>query len=127
MESEFANLNWTAVLAGTIAAYALGMIWFSPLLFGKGWSKGSHNLQPPEQAPVGAMVIMFAATLLLALLIGMTETRDMLLTAIVGILACALTVAGMAMFSQKTTYATVVDAGYVVAMGVIMILAQAIF
>lgn len=127
MESEFANLNWTAVLVGTIAAFALGMIWFSPMLFGKGWSEGSHNLQPPAKAPIGAMVVMFFATFLLALLIGLTETQNMLMTAMVGILATAMTVAGMTMFSQKTTYATVVDAGYIVAMGVIMIVAQAIF
>jgi hypothetical protein len=32
------NLNWLAVGAGTIGAFLLGMIWFSPLMFGKGWA-----------------------------------------------------------------------------------------
>ena len=127
MVSEFANVNWTAVIVGTVVAYALGMVWFSPKLFGKGWAAGSHNLQPPETPPIGAMVIMLLATFLLALLIGLTETQNMLTTAIVGTLAAATTVGGMTMFSQKTTYATLVDAGYIVAMGVIMVIAQAIF
>ena len=31
-------LNWPAVIAGTIAAFALGMIWFSPMMFGRAWA-----------------------------------------------------------------------------------------
>ena len=43
---EFANLNWLAVAAGTIAAFGLGMIWFSPVMFGKAWAKGSQKSAP---------------------------------------------------------------------------------
>ena len=27
-------MNWAAVVVGTIAAFGLGMIWFSPRMFG---------------------------------------------------------------------------------------------
>ncbi len=121
------NLNWLAVGVGTIGAFILGMLWFSPILFGKGWSTGSHNIQPPESPPIAAMVIQFLGTFALAMVVGLTETTGDLLTAIMAILATALFVAGMDLFSQKTGKATAIDAGYVVAGGAIMIIAQGIF
>jgi hypothetical protein len=74
-----------------------------------------------------AMVIQFVGTALLALVVGMTETDQAIMTAIGAILAVALIVAGMDLFSQKSGKATAIDASYVVASGVLMILAQGLF
>ncbi len=123
---EVTALNWPAVIAGTIAAFALGMIWFSPMLFGKAWSTGSHNIQPPDSPPVAAMVVQLAGTFALALVIGLTETYQAIGAAITAILATALLVAGMDLFSQKTGKATMIDASYIVVSGVLMIAAQAL-
>lgn len=123
---EFSGMNWAAVAAGTLAAYALGMAWFSPALFGKGWATGSHDISLPASPPVAAMVIQFLATLALALVVGMTETSNALFTAVLAILAVALFVAGMDLFSQKSGRATMIDAGYVLAGGILMILAHAV-
>jgi len=123
---EFALVNWLAVAAGTIGAFVLGMLWFSPVMFGKGWSTGSHNIQPPGAPPVAAMVIQFLGTLALAVVIGVTATADALITAILAIVAVALFVAGMDLFSQKTGKATAIDAGYILACGAIMIVAQGV-
>jgi len=123
---EPANLNWAAVIAGTVAAFALGMVWFSPRLFGRGWAEGSHGITPPERPPVLAMVLTFAGLVLLALVVGLTETAQAIGTAIAAVLAVAFTVAGLDLFSQKSGKATLIDAGYVVACGVLMIAAQAI-
>jgi hypothetical protein len=117
-------MNWAAVALGTIVAFGLGMIWFSPLMFGKAWATGSHNIQAPETPPVLAMVIQFAGTVVLALVVGITETNQAIMTAIGAILAVALFVAGMDLFSQKSGKATMIDAGYIVAAGALMILAQ---
>ena len=119
-------LNWPAVIAGTVLAFGLGMLWFSPKMFGEGWSTGSHNIQPPETAPVAAMIIQLIGTFLLAFVVGMTATAEALGTAIAAILAVALTVAGMDLFSQKSGKATAIDAGYVIVGGFLMILAQGI-
>ena len=124
---DIANLNWTAVLVGAIAAFVLGMIWFSPKMFGKSWAVGSHNIAPPPSPPILAMVLMFAGLFLLAFVVGMTETVGGLGTAIAAILAVAAVVAGTDLFSQKSGAATLIDAGYNVAAGAIMIAAQAIF
>ena len=123
---DAANLNWAAVIAGSIAAFVLGMLWFSPRLFGKGWSEGSHGISPPDSPPVLAMVLTFFGLFLLALVVGMTETAQAIGTAVAAIFAVALTIAGMDLFSQKTGKATLIDAGYIVACGVLMILAQGI-
>ncbi len=119
-----AELNMAATAVGTIAAYALGMIWFSPLLFGRAWASGSHAIVPPPRPPVIAMAVQFAGTAALALVVGLTAMTDALGTAVAAILAAALLVAGMDLFSQKTGRATLIDGGYVVAAGFVMIAAQ---
>ena len=120
------SLNWLAIIVGTVLAFGLGMLWFSPAMFGKAWSTGSHNLQPPDKPPMAAMAIMLAGTFLLALVVGMTAQTEALATAILAILAAAVIVAGMDLFSQKSGKATLIDAGYIVAMGVLMIGAQGV-
>ena len=121
---DIALINWAAVVLGTIAAFVLGMVWFSPKMFGKSWATGSHNIEPPASPPIAAMVIQFLGTAVLALVVGMTETNEAIMTAIGAIVAVALFVAGMDLFSQKSGKATMVDAGYVVAAGALMIAAQ---
>ena len=119
-------INWPAVALGTIAAFVLGMLWFSPRLFGRVWSKGSHDLSPPDSPPMAAMVLTFLGLALLAFVVGMTETNQAIGTAVAAIVAVAVMIAGMDLFSQKSAGATLVDAGYIVASGVLMILAQGI-
>lgn len=121
---DIALMNWAAVIVGTVAAFGLGMLWFSPRMFGKAWAAGSHNIQAPASPPIMAMVIQFIGTAILALVVGITETNQAIMTAIGAILAVALFVAGMDLFSQKSGKATIIDASYVVASGALMILAQ---
>ena len=120
-----ANLNWPAVLLGTALAFGLGMVWFGPL-FGRSWAAGSHNITPPARPPVAAMSTQLLGTVLLALVVGVTETTGALGTAIAAILAAAVLQLAGGLFSQKTAAAALIDGGYVVAMGALMILAQAV-
>lgn len=120
-----ANVNWPAVLLGTVAAYALGMLWFGKL-FGTAWARGSHGIQPPKSPPVPAMLVQLIGTFLMAWLIGATETQQAIWTALVAILAIASLQLGGGLFSQKSATAALIDGGYVVAAGGLMILAQGI-
>ncbi|MEO8244011.1 MAG: DUF1761 domain-containing protein, partial [bacterium] len=81
MPTQLAYVNWPAVLLGTVAAFALGMVWFGPI-FGKVWTKGSHNIAPPPSLPLAAMALQLLGTFLMALVIGATETLRDLPTAI---------------------------------------------
>ncbi len=127
MESELADLNWLAIIVGTVLSFGLGMFWFSPVMFGKGWSAGMQNLQPPSSPPIFAMVVQLIGTFLLAFVIGITATNDALVTAILAILSVMVLMAGNALFKQNAGYTVAVDSGYTLAMGVIMIAAQGIF
>lgn len=123
---DISLLNWGAVALGTVLAYGLGTLWFSPRMFGATWSAGSHDIRPPDRPPIAAMTVQLAATFLMAFTIGMTETAQAIGTALAVILAIALFVAGMDLFSQKSGRATLIDAGYVLACGALMIAAQAV-
>ena len=125
MTTMLSALNWPAVLLGTVASFALGMVWFGKL-FGTTWAMGSHNLKLPPSPPYAAMLIQLIGTFLMAVLIGATETVHDLPTAVVAILAIAGLQLGGALFSQKTPTAALIDAGFVVAMGVLMIAAQTV-
>lgn len=123
---SFAAMNWGAVALGTVLAYALGMLWFSPRMFGRAWSAGSHNITPPASVPVAAMGAQLVATLLLALAIGLTETAEDLVAALLIILTGAMLQLAGGLFSQKSLAAALIDGAYVIAMGALMIVAQAI-
>ncbi|MEO6298596.1 MAG: DUF1761 domain-containing protein [Paracoccaceae bacterium] len=125
MDPMLTNLNWPAVIVGAVAAFALGMVWFGPI-FGKAWATGSHGITPPSRLPLGAMAAQAVGTFLMAVVIGATETQQALVTAILVILGFAALQLGGGLFSQKSPVAALIDAGFVVAMGVVMIAAQAI-
>lgn len=125
MTTLLAQVNWLAILAGTVAAYALGMVWFGQI-FGRVWATGSHNITPPATPPLAAMAVQLVGTFLMALLIGATETVQDLPTAVVAIPAIAALQLGGSLFSQKSRGAALVDGGFVVAMGAVMIASQAI-
>ncbi len=125
MTTLLSSVNWLAVLAGTAAAFVLGMFWFGQI-FGKAWSAGSHNITPPATLPMGAMAAQLIGTFLMALAIGATETIQDLPTAVVVILAIAGLQLGGSLFGQKSTAAALIDSSFVLAMGVVMIAAQAV-
>jgi len=118
---DLLGVNWLAVGIGTALAFGLGMIWFSPLLFGKAWAKGSHGISAPDAPPLAAMGMQLLGTFLLALVVGLTATTEALLSAILAISAAAVLQLASGLFSQKSTVAALIDGGFVVAMGIIMI------
>ena len=120
------DVNWLAVGLGTVLAYGLGMIWFSPMLFGPAWSTGTHNIQPPASPPITAMLVQLVGTILLALVVGLAAAANAFTLAIAAVLAAATLIAGMDLFSQKSVPATAIDAGYILAGGGLIILAQAV-
>jgi Protein of unknown function (DUF1761) len=121
------GVNWIAVLAGTVAAFALGMLWYGRMMFQRVWAAGTHNIAPPDRVPMGAMALQVLGTFLMAWLIGITAIGDRLLTAVLVILAIAALMLAGGLMSQKSQAAALVDAGYVVAMGIVMIVAQGVF
>ncbi len=123
--NEFAGVNWAAVLLGTALAFGLGWVWYG-MVFRKAWALGSHGITPPEKMPMAAMGLNLLGLFLLAIVVGVTATSDALMTALAAILGTGALILSGGLFSQKSGAAALIDGGFVVAAGAVMILAQGI-
>ncbi|MCR9239380.1 MAG: DUF1761 domain-containing protein [Alphaproteobacteria bacterium] len=128
MNELTSNVNWLAVIIGTIVSFIIGWLWYSPILFGKKWAEGSGvELGTASSMPVAAMVTQLVSTFFLALLVGVTAAQNALATIILIVLTVAGFVMSVGLFVKKSTFAILVDGGFIVIMGVVMIIIQGIF
>ena len=58
------EVNWLAVLAATVAAFVLGGLWYSPLLFAKKWQAAAALTD--EQVKAGNPALIFGGSFVLA-------------------------------------------------------------
>ena len=127
MEELLMNVDWTAVVVGAVAAYALGWLWYSPTLFGTKWAADNGLTTDGEKGSMlQPMLAQAVGTFLLAWVIGITATTDSLAFAILIVLTIATLMKAGGLFLKKTKYVIMVDAGYVFAMAVVMILVHAV-
>jgi hypothetical protein len=66
MQNAFQNLNWLAIVAAAVSAFALGALWYSPLLFVKRWMKESGVTE--ESARSSNMAILFGLSFVLSVI-----------------------------------------------------------
>ena len=78
-----ANVNWIAVIVGTVLSFLLGWLWYSPKLFGVKWAEGNkiELATSDNPMPVFSMLLQLVATFCLAWLIGVTAANDALMSA----------------------------------------------
>lgn len=62
----FSHINWLAVLAGGLAYFFLGAVWYTAL-FGKKWQSYNAHLMSSADAKKGAAATMFISFLLMFL------------------------------------------------------------
>lgn len=121
------HLNYLAVIVATLAYFALGAIWFSPMLFSKPWMAG-HGITMPEGDEAKArmrkeMPKMMLVTLILCFIgtlgMGYLETAACTFNwmggAKIGIVAGGFILIAMAlshMYTKKSFKLTLIDAGY---------------
>ncbi|MEO7295782.1 MAG: DUF1761 domain-containing protein [Candidatus Limnocylindria bacterium] len=74
------QLNWLAVIVGAVIYFALGALWYSPLLLGRQWQRSigwDPERQPPE-VKVATYLVPFGAYIVMAVAVGLlaaaTET-----------------------------------------------------
>lgn len=121
MEAE--ALNMTAVIAGAVAGFVLGMILYHPRVLGTIWANGS-GVELGGSPPILAFVMQILGLVALALVVGMTATINYLGTALLAIAAAALMMLGAGAFAGKSKGALAVEGLYVIGAGALMILAQ---
>ena len=99
----------------------------TPKLFGPKWAEGvritfDENMKPPA----AAMITQALATFLLAWTVGVTAANDALLTIILIVATIVLLLVANGYFCQKNGYARFTEAGYIVAMAIVMIVCQVV-
>lgn len=63
------ELNWLAVIAGGLAYFVLGALWYSPALFGRPWQRAigwDPERTPPEVKPTFYVIPAIAYTVIAA-------------------------------------------------------------
>ncbi len=119
------NVNWLAVIAGTVASFLVGWLWYSPKLFGIKWAEGVGVKLTDSKLPKGMAIAMAAqlfGTFLFAWMIGVTAANDAPATAVLVALTIAVLQAASGLYSQKSSYAIATESGFVIAMAMVMIL-----
>jgi Protein of unknown function (DUF1761) len=123
-----ANVNWLAVIVGTVLSFLLGWLWYSPKLFGVKWAEGvGVKMGSADNMPAAAMGAQLLGTFLLSWLVGITAGQNALLTIILIALAIIVFIVSNGLFAKKSNYAISVEAGFIAAMTVVMVVVQGIF
>jgi len=120
MEELLQNIEWVPVLVSTALAFGLGWLWYSPVLFLKGWLAGIG--EPVWRAPMWMpMMAQAGSLLLLAILTNFAVSAGQVgLAVLIG-----FTIAGFlkasGFYSGKTMWAVSVEVGYIMAVIAVMV------
>ena len=122
------GVSWLGVIVGAVAAFLVGWLWYSPVLFGKRWASDQGlDLGTAQDMPFPAMGMQMLGLLLMSWFVGVTAVNNALLTVILATVAfTALGLSG-GMFSRQSSYVRNVNAGYWIVALVVMIICQGIF
>lgn len=128
MNELTAGVSWIGVVVSFVLSFMLGWLWYSPKLFGKKWAEGvGVALSDGGAMPAAAMITQALGTFGLAWLFGITAASEALLTIILILVTIILFIVSNGKYARKSNTAVVIEAGYIFAMGVVMVICQGIF
>lgn len=122
LATAFTQINWLSVIVATLAAFAFGSLWYSPILVGKAWqaeSKLSDEDMQGANMPLifgTSFVLNFIAAIVLDMFLGKDSTLVFgLIAGLLVALAWIATAFGTSyLFSRKSFRLYLIDAGYYV-------------
>ncbi len=126
------SFDLVTVVAGAVASFAIGAVWYSPKLFANAWMESQPHRKKEDYTGAGkAMALQSLATLALSALVNFSvravETMDGALepTAVAVTVIFLSIVLGLmryagGLFSGNQTKQIHIDAGYIVVMIVVM-------
>ncbi len=65
---DFSSINYLSVVVAALSSFVVGMLWYSPVLFGKAWM--AENGFSDEDVQGGNMLRIYGAAFVLALIIA---------------------------------------------------------
>jgi len=117
---DMSQLNYVAIIVAAVASFAIGSLWYSPVLFGKAWQKETGITD--EKAKSANMGKIFGLALVLSLLIsfnlaafiGPTATFSfgLFAGAAAGIFWAMGALGITYLFEQKSTKLWLINGGY---------------
>jgi hypothetical protein len=118
------TIHWHSVIVSAVAVFAIGALWYSPILFGKAWVK-AHGYTPEKiqamRAEMGrAYAVSFLCYVVMAAAMAMLIGRMDIIYVRGGVKLGALIGVGFAatigltanMYSEKRLSVFLIDAGY---------------
>jgi Protein of unknown function (DUF1761) len=123
------HLNWLAVLAAAVAAFALGGLWYSPVLFGRAWMSVNNlteaDLAKGNMAKIFGLSLVFEVIMAANLAAFLAEPKtNAAWGATAGFLAgfgwVALAIATTALFERRSWKYILINGGYMTLSFVIM-------
>ena len=125
---QFSEINWLSVIVASIAAFGIGGLWYSPILFSKIWQK-EVNLSD-EVIKNANMGLIFGLTFILNIIgavfldmfIGSEATllSGLLMGLFISIAWIATSFGINYLFARKSLKLFLIDAGYFVTFFIIM-------
>lgn len=116
---DLASLNFIAILVAALVSFAIGGLWYSPLLFGQAWMEENGFTDEDTQ---GNMVLIFGTTFVLALIIAfnlaaflgpeVTVGQGLTYGALAGIGWVAAAIGILYLFERKSMRLFLINAGY---------------
>jgi hypothetical protein len=122
LQSAFQQINWFSVIVATLAAFAIGSVWYSPVLLGKTWQR--ENKIKDEDIKNANMPLIFGTTFILTLIgaivlemfLGPGATAGSGISAgfLIGLAWVATAIGTNYLYARKSLTLFLIDAGYFV-------------
>jgi hypothetical protein len=128
LTTSFAQINWLSVIVSALAAFAVGGLWYSPVLFGNVWQKLIKVSQ--EEMKNANIPLIFGSTFILNivgaialdLFIGPQASVSIGLMSglLISVVWIGTSLAINYLYSRKSFKLFLIDAGYYIAFYCIM-------
>lgn len=132
LSTSFAEINWLSVIVATLAAFAIGGLWYSPVLFSKAWQRenklSDQEIKEANMALIfgSSFLLNFISAVVLELFIG--KQADVLTGLLAGLFVglgwVATSLGTTYLFARKSLNLFIIDAGYFIVyfavMGIIL-------
>ena len=126
---DISRLNWLAVIVAAFSNFLIGGLWYSPILFGKGWM--NENKFSDDDLKRGNLPKIFVLTFLFSFVMAFNlamylndSSTTMSWGAIAGFLAgfgwVAMSIFIIGQFERKSTKYMLIHGGYVTISFVVM-------
>jgi hypothetical protein len=121
---EISNINFLALAVAAIASFALGSVWYSPVLFGKAWQTAvgltMENLEKANMALIfgSSFILILLMNFGLAVILQGHAGRDVtylsgaLYGFLIGLFFVATSIGINVLYQRKSFTLWAIDAGY---------------